>query len=271
MKRLISLLLIPALLLVLCAGFGIASAAEATVTYPIPGGVKLSYAASPSSHVTAISEWKDTPFAAAWQEQTGVTLELLYGEDFSLLLASGDYPDIINYGWSSYPGGADKAVQDGIIVPITDYLATHAPDYKAALDSREMWSKPATTPAGDIVAFYNLRSEPALNSYGLIIREDWLNTLGLAAPATLDELHGALVAFKEQMGATAPFSMTLNDLRNIGRFGLLTSPFGLVSAGYYNVDGKVHFGAFEPEYKDYLTFLNQLYQDGLLEIGRAHV
>ena len=67
------------------------------------------------------------------------------------------------------------------------------------------------------------------------------------------------------MDATSPLSTPIGEMRNMGNYGILTSPFGLVSASYYHKDGQVHFGAFEPEYKDYLLWLNHLYSEGLLD------
>ena len=39
--------------------------------------------------------------------------------------------------------------------------------------------KNARTAQGHIPGFYQLRSDPALNSYGAIVRKDWLDTLGM--------------------------------------------------------------------------------------------
>lgn len=85
-------------------------------------------------------------------------------------------------------------------------------------------------------------------------------------PQTPDELYDVLKAFKEQKGATAPFSAVNFWLRDVGiGQGAITSPFGLVKGGFYQIDNKVHFGYAEKEYKDLLVFLNKLYAEGLLD------
>ena len=243
--------------------------------YPIEGDPVISYAVGVSQHVTAVSEWEDTPFFKAWQEQTGinlelieiadVTIEIVHMPDFSLLVASGDYPDIISANWNSYSGGAAKAIEDEIVIPIDDYIEKFAPDYLKELESNEEWMKSVKTPKGNFTGFYQLRTAPALNSFGMIIRKDWLDQLNLSVPTTTDEFYNTLTAFKNEMDATAPLSLPIGNLRDMGRFGLITSPFDLVSTGYYHVDGTVHYGAYESQYKDVLTWLNKLYSDGLLD------
>ena len=208
MKKIASLLVC---LLVLFSG--VVSACAEEIVYPMEEGITLSYAAPENVHVLALStDWADTPFVQAWQEQTGVTLEVSYYTDFSLLVASGDYPDILSGSWNTYSGGIDRAIEDGIIVPINDYVEEYAPDYLAALESNPDYMKNARTAQGYIPGFYQLRSDPALNSYGAIVRKDWLDTLGMEVPTTLDEFYNMLVAFRDEMGATAPLSVVAEPL-----------------------------------------------------------
>ncbi|MBS5587091.1 MAG: extracellular solute-binding protein, partial [Clostridiales bacterium] len=262
MKKIASLLVC---LLVLFSG--VVSACAEEIVYPMEEGITLSYAAPEHPQVLALStNWADTPFVQAWKEQTGVNVEVSYYTDFSLLVASGDYPDILVGQWNTaYSGGIDRAIEDGVIVPINDYIEEYAPDYLAALESDPDYMKNARTAQGYIPGFYMLRSAPARNSYGAIVRQDWLDTLGMEVPTTLDEFYNMLVAFRDEMGATAPLSVNVGTLRNLCVYGIFTSPFNLVSSGYYHVDGTVHYGAAEEEFKDVLTWLNQLFNEGLLD------
>lgn len=259
MKKLTALLL--CVLLLIPSFASVANAVE----YPMES-LKITYMAPENAHVLAVtSNWQETPFVQAWREKTGIDLQVSYFSDFNLLVASGEYPDIITGSWNSYAGGIDRAIEDGVIIPVDEYLAEHAPDYLAALESEEAYMKQARTAQGYIPGFYMLRSKPALNSYGMIVRSDWLDKLGMEVPTTKDEFYNMLVAFRDQMGATVPFSVTLSTLKNIGNYGLLTSSFGLANTAFYHVDGKICYGPMQPEYKDYLTWLNQLYVEGLLD------
>ena len=61
----------------------------------------------------------DTPWAKYVEEQTGITIEFQHptqgseAEEFAVMLASGEYPDIIEYTWTTYSGGAGAAINDG--------------------------------------------------------------------------------------------------------------------------------------------------------------
>lgn len=262
MKKIASLLVC---LLVLFSG--VVSACAEEIVYPMEEGITLSYAAPENAHVLAVTaDWADTPFVQAWKEQTGVNVEVSFYTDFSLLVASGEYPDILAGAWNTaYSGGIDRAIEDGVIIPINDYIEEYAPDYLAILESNPDYMKNARTAQGYIPGFYQLRSDPALQSWGMIVRKDWLDTLGMEVPTTLDEFYNMLVAFRDEMGATAPLSVDVGTLRNLCAKGFFTSPFDLVSSGYYHVDGTVHYGAAEAEFKDVLAWLNQLFNEGLLD------
>ena len=72
----------------------------------------------------------DTVYWQQLQERTGVQIEFQHVTDsgsnsteaFNILVASGDYPDIIQYKWISYPGGPAAAIADKVIIPLNDVL-----------------------------------------------------------------------------------------------------------------------------------------------------
>lgn len=211
----------------------------------------------------------DTPWAKAWMEATGITLETQYLADDSamnLLFASGDLPDIIYYNFSKYNGGVANAIKDGIIEPINDYAA-YAPDLMAILESNEDYMRTVCDTEGNIAGFPFIRGEDELLTFlGVIVRKDWLDDLGMEVPSTPDEIYEVLKAFKEEKGAEVPFCTSGQLLQEMGvGNGVLTSGFNLVQGDYYRKDGKVHYGYAEPEYKDVLTWLNKLYNEGLLD------
>ena len=86
----------------------------------------------------------------------------------------------------------------------------------------------------------------------------WLEELGLESPKTYDDLHNVLTQFKEQKNASAPLVIPVNT----GVQGNLL--YGYNIDNYYQVDGQVRFGPMQPEFKEYLTMMNQWYNEGLL-------
>ena len=137
---------------------------------------------------------------------------------------------------------------------------------KAVLESNETWYKTNVTSSGDIIGAPFIRGDAYLCSgAGLIIRQDWLDDLNLEVPQTPDELYDVLVAFKEKKGATLPFTTTNSWMRHVVNGGMISSAYGQVKSDWYQIDGEIHYGRAEAEYKDTLAFLNKLYEEGLLD------
>lgn len=96
------------------------------------------------------------------------------------------------------------------------------------------------------------------------IRMDWLEKVGMDVPTTSEELYEVLKAFKEQ----DPGGLGEN---NIPFTAIPSTVDGTVSAGFgiifdYEVrDGEIIDTRLTPEYKEYLTFMNRLYTEGLLD------
>ena len=247
----------------------VASEATEEITYPLED-VTLSIAMVASGTVNAHYKGREeTPFWSAWQEQTGVKLELTEVTDYTalnLLYAGGELPDIIIASLNNYTGGASKAIEDKIVEPLNNYME-YAPDLQAVFDSNDLYYKSCVTPEGDIVGFPFVRGDDYLcTSYGIIARADWLNDLGKDIPETPDELYDVLKSFKEEMGAEVPLTVSSGTLKTwwIGH-GLLAAGFGLPAGNFYQVDGVVHYGFAEKELKSVLIYLKKLYDDGLLD------
>ena len=242
---------------------------ETKIVYPLADGGTLSLAWAEMAAVTAGgTSWQETPFIKGLEQNTGVKLEIVHPTDFSVYFAGGQYADMIYYNWnSSYTGGAQKAISDAVIIPVEKYLAEYAPDYKAFIESNETWDKMTTSPDGHKYGFNFVRTDPVLQvSAGLIIREDWLKDLNLELPETPEELKNVLIAFRDQKGASVPFSQSYNEMiSKCAGFGAISGAFGVPSSGFYLDNGKVKYGAYEDGYKDYLAYMHDLYAEGLID------
>ena len=190
---------------------------QTTVTYPIDTDVTLTYWKELNSVNVApnYNSLNDTEFVKYLEEETGVYVEFISPavgnaqQAFNLLVASGNMPDIIEYGWNAgkYPGGPEAAIQNKIILPLNDLLETCAPDMKKLFDENPDYDKMVKTDAGTYYIFPVMKLDDYLNTtYGLVLRRDWLEDLGMEVPETIDEWHDVLTAFKEEKGAQFPFS-----------------------------------------------------------------
>ena len=251
---------------------------ESTVKEIETEGVTLKIAWLEHAEVTAhAKDLSQTAFGKAWQEATGISFEVMNMADdqaFNLMFSSGELPDIIYTRFASYPGGPQGAIADGIIEPLNDYMDC-APNLKAVLDGNESYQRDTITNNGDIIGFPWIRDDSqagALSVMGLAVRQDWLDDLGLKVPTTADEFYQVLKAFKEEKGAEYPLTAYSPwHFRTLLSEGMITSPFGLVKADFYQKDGKVHFGYAEQEYKDALTWLNKMYNEGLIDPNFASI
>ncbi len=206
------------------------------------------------------------------EKRTGVKIDFLHPpigqrqarEQFNLIVASNDLPDIFEWDWINwYPGGPEKAVKDGVIIPLNDLIETSAPNYKKLLESNADYMRQSKTDSGKITNFNFIRGDKELLvNWGPMMRGDWLQELGFKTPETLDDWRAILTAFKEKKGCTAPF--TMDWARFIDRSNLFSGAFD-VGIGFYRDNDVIKFGPAEPAFKSFLSLLAQWYKEGLLD------
>ena len=197
-------------------------------------------------------------------ERTGVNWSFIHfhpstqTEEFNLVMASGDYPDAMNGVANQYVGGADKAIEEEVFLDLNEYLEEYAPHYYALIHSDETLYTEVTTPGGAAVGFYSLFEEARLNDMGYIIRQDWLDDLGMEKPTTISELHDVLAAFKDEKGATDALFIPATGVTDY-----FTAAFG-VASGVYNDGGVMKYGPLEEGFKEYLQTMAQWYEEDLI-------
>jgi len=238
-------------------------------SYPLKTDVVLKYWMPNSAPILNVTEKGEFPWYKEYQKRTGVSLQFVYPplgqewQQWNIMLASGDIPDIVEYFWYNIPGGADKAINDGYVAAINPLLDKYAPNYKKFLDDNPQYNKMLKTDSGNYIGFGET-VEPGFDKQmmavsGYMIRKDWLDELGLAVPTTIDEWYTVLKAFKEKKGAEAPFCANLDYLGK-GTAAAFGAPIG-----YYQENGKVKSGLLDPGFKDYLTTMAKWYSEGLID------
>ena len=213
-----------------------------------------------------------TPFFQELEERTNVHIEWSIPasgseqEQFNLLFTSGELPDIMyNIG---YIDGLDAAVDDGYILDLTPYLEEYAPNYMAAVKNASPdVQKLVKTDSGRYACIQTIFQTAEPPWFGLMVRQDWLDELGLDKPVTVDDWEEMLTAFKEKKGISAPLSLASNGncILYMGTgLGLYGADF---ADGWYQTDGKAkYFFYSDPEAgRDTLTMLNRWYSNGLID------
>ena len=230
---------------------------------------------------TLIEKLDDMEMLKAMEEKTGVHIECIcppVGEDetaFSLMLASGKYPDIIIGFHNYYAYSGDTAIDEGIIVDINDLLDV-APHYKAAIETSEFRQKNVLTDEGNMPYIHMpiVADEPGLNVGGPIIRQDLLTKLGMEMPTTYDELHTFLTRCKNELGLKRPMAL---DSNGASKYDGLTAGFGFhlknicTTHAFYLEDNKVTYAPLTEGYHEYITTMAQWYSEGLIDPDFASV
>lgn len=211
-------------------------------------------------------------------ERTGVHIEFdcvspdVQTEKFYLMIASDDLADILSAATNIYTGGGDAAVKDEVIIDHLPYLTEElTPQICKLMEAYPDAVPNALTDSGYLAGMPQMSMQTeTTQTFGPIIRKDWLDDLGLDVPETYDELHDVLVAFRDEKGADAPLIINYagtgfqNGLvQGYGIYGMAASGFG-VTEPFYQVDDKIQFGPIQPEFKEYLTMVNQWYEEGLI-------
>lgn len=254
---------------------------ETGVTYPLAGPTDtLSMWIAVPGFV--LNNWDaedlgSLPAYKAAQETTGITLDItavstqFQTEQFALMVNSGDLRDIMpGAGNDLYTGGSDGAVEQDILLEISDLVKDNAPDYYEAVLTNDAYIKLLTSDNGLMTDVFG-PSIPEGN--GMIVRQDWLDDLGLKTPVTYDDFYGVLTAFKTAYDVNQPILFLSSGLPGGDS---LTSGFGVgahasdMATGYhdsfYYEDGVMKFGLVEPGFKDYLTTVNKWYNEGLISV-----
>lgn len=205
----------------------------------------------------------DNEYIDYLQEQTGVRVELDspgtagYLDKLNILMASGNYPDAF--------GITDKNkllqfANDDLLTDIAPYLDNY-PNLKNAMPE-EAWLP--VTQEGKIWAIpYNRHDGFHQVVY---INKTWLDTLELEIPRTIDEFYEVMKAFTEQdpdrNGKKDTFGLLGNsDLSYGGRIFLAAFD----AEAYRFRDGELQPPEITEEYRSYLTFMNRLISENILD------
>lgn len=232
------------------------------------------YAAASYADPLPVLEWVE--------ERTGIQIDWdvvvpsQYDEIMRVRLAAGkDLPDIVQIPNSySNKGEVLKYATQGILIPLDDLIREHAPNLaKLIWEDMPELGQAFTAPDGHIYHIaQNFDGGNKVEVKGLILRTDWLEKLNLEMPATIDDWYTVLKAFKEGdpngngMADEIPIT-AFGGGNGLGEYGYLATAFGLAApvAKYIDVDGVAVNQYEEPGFKEFLTFLNKLYAEGLMD------
>lgn len=181
-------------------------------------------------------------------------------EKFNLMVASGDYTDIIGvmnyYSATRNSAGHEKAIEDGVIIDLYDDLKEYAPNYWNRLTADDNAYMTMRTPSGMMGCIGQMLKKVGTENQGMIVRKDWFEASGVDSLETLDQFEEYLAYCKDTYGAYAYLQYEGLDTD----FG---SAFNITPGNFNVVDGKVVHAYTTDAFKNYLTTMNDWYQKGL--------
>lgn len=201
----------------------------------------------------------------AMKDSVNVTLDWIviprdnFEEVLNVTLVSGDQLD---GGVGDMDDLGTASSKKGLVMPIDDLLAQYGKNLTANVP-QEAWDSVKNSSKETVgIPSYN-------RNYwqGAVIRQDWLDELGLKMPTTLDELEATMEAFKNMEGDIIPISGAPWVLEAV----LMSAVTGNVSPA---VDGfwdtldptgeKVINGFTHPEWKKFLELYHKWLDNGWL-------
>ncbi|MFD0715372.1 hypothetical protein [Paenibacillus sp. GCM10027626] len=209
----------------------------------------------------------DWPIFKKAAELTNVSLEGTlpvtvsdFSETFSIVIASGSIPDIMQALSKDFL----QYGPEGAFLPLNDLIDEHAPHLKKFLEENPDVRSASSDNEGNIWFIPFIADGEA--EKGWFIRKDWLEKLNLEVPKTVDDLYNVLTAFvnndpngnnkKDEVGF-------FHRNTSIGIEGLMA--LWNAYTDYRAFDNKVIYGPLEPEYGDAMTNMAKWYKEGLID------
>lgn len=186
-------------------------------------------------------------------------------ESVNLMYASGSYCDMINFMGNAYKGGHAAAVADDIYLDLTDYVEKYAPNYSFLINGSDEIHRDVLSDEGLLCGFFQISTSIQPSFQGVYVRGDWLDALNLDAPATFDELHDVMIAFRDHYDCSFGLSPDSSGVSGALAYGLdVTATNPNNGGGYILKDGTVECSFVSEGMYTYLSYLSQWYAEGLI-------
>ena len=188
-----------------------------------------------------------------------------YSDKKSVLIATDDMPDIMYVDFADVKAYA----RDGMFVNLSEHR-DEMPHLFALLDANPSLSM--STIDGQFYSaptLYRSNPDTALSGQLVNFRMDLLKKYGLETPTTWDELYEVMKAIKEKepdlIGMTNRKAGNTTATRKL--LDCVSYPLGSYSSIYYDKDlgGQWIYGPAHENFKGVLSYLNKLWEAGLLD------
>jgi len=238
--------------------------------YPVGDGSQtLSFMILDTLNTSLIESFAENKGFIQAEERTGVHIDFIevnmfsYAEQLNMTIASGDYPDIMQGVHADWSGSLDSAIEQDIIIDLNDYKE-YAPNYFYLIENSETISKDTATDSGARGVFYTIQPASSNPTFGMIVRQDWLDALNLEMPTTIDDYTEVLAAFKSEYNPDYPFWLANDGTTPLAYAFDIVPGDGSSDSLYFQIDGTVYFSPLEEGYKEYVQTMHDWYEAGYI-------
>lgn len=223
------------------------------------------------------SQWEDMLFFTTMEELTNVsfTFDTPSGDGFeerkNILFASGDLPDVF-FGASFTEAQITLFSGQGALQPLGELVDDYSVNLQQLMAENARIQPAISSGDGEIYALPNINEVMFDLTEKTWIRQEWIDSLGLTPPETLDEFYDVLVAFRDRdpNGNGEQDEIPLTSTSMLGLRPAMFPPFGLLWLQGFPMlqtsdTGQVQHIATMDGFKAYLEFMNRLYEERLLD------
>ena len=274
MKRIVAIVLSLLLLLGCMSGALAATGAEITNTEGFPI-VTEPITLSVFGEQSAIhGPWKDSIMFKKYQEMTNITLDFQtapadgYASSKALLFTGNDLPDMFVRAKLS---NNEIMKYSEYLLPLEDLIPVYAPNYYRFMQENPAIEAAITAADGHIYALSNIFTLEAALNEKYWLHTSWVDELNLPIPTTIDQFTETLRAFqgKDWNGNNEADEIPFGGQNLTSVISNLCGCWGLQWQFSYmfNVDEdkNVTCWADSDQFKDMILYLNQLYEEKLLD------
>ena len=252
--------------------------AEEYISYPLAGNNTISMWYYIPRYVEFVDSNYNFNALPAAEAATGVKLEFVEvgdtsaAEQFNLMVASGDMPDLIPAS-EYYTSGLTMAYEEDIILDINDYAREYMPNYTAVFDTLSEKTQSEALSDGMMLAF-RIIADGSYSGNGFVTRKDWMEELGVEWAdehlISLDDFTDYLRAIHTTYDTTYTYYMTNGLIELQAAFD--TAIPALVSDGFmtfvtsaiYREGDTVKSGWITDGYRAYLEWIRMMMEEGVL-------
>lgn len=202
---------------------------------------------------------------------TWLTDQANYSQKVSVVIASGDIPDVMMVNSQSQ---LNELVESDMVADVTDaFNTTLSPYIKDLYDSYKEMATSTAVFGGKMLAIPDLN--PGYQFAMLWVRKDWMDKVGATAPKTMDDVQNLAKTFIEKdpgnngVGKTVGIALSSWVAGSYNAFPSMDPIFGYFNAfpkqWIKDSSGNIVYGSIQPEAKEALKQISEMYKAGLLD------